>query len=55
MVDRPPTRYSPHGTPLRRAGDDTGSGISYSTETLRARKLWWRIRDVIRWPVRQSH
>ncbi|WP_435215395.1 hypothetical protein [Streptomyces sp. bgisy034] len=54
MVEQPPTRYSPEGTPLGRTADNIRLGNSYATETPRARKLWWRIRDVLRWPVKNS-
>ncbi|WP_316776010.1 hypothetical protein [Streptomyces sasae] len=54
MAEQPPTRYSPEGTPLGRAADNNGSGTSYSTETPHARKLWWRIRGVLRRPVKSS-
>ncbi|MFF3585374.1 hypothetical protein [Streptomyces mirabilis] len=51
MVEQPPTRYSPEGTPLGRSADNIWLSNSYSTETPRARKLWWRIRDALRRPV----
>ncbi|MEU9101849.1 hypothetical protein [Streptomyces sp. NPDC048361] len=54
MVEQPPKRYSPEGTPLGRSADNIWFGNSYSTETPRARKLWWRIRDVLHWPVKNS-
>jgi len=54
MVEQPPTRYSPEGTPLGRTADDVRFNTSYSTETRRARKLRWRIRDVFRRPVKSS-
>ncbi|MFD8725538.1 hypothetical protein ACFV2H_48280 [Streptomyces sp. NPDC059629] len=54
MVEEPPERYSPEGTPLGRTADDNRSGTGYSTETPHARKLWWRIRDVLRRPVKSS-
>ncbi|MGW1744741.1 hypothetical protein ACWCRD_03805 [Streptomyces sp. NPDC002092] len=49
-----PPRYSPEGTPLGRTSDDIGFSTGYSTGTPRARKLWWRIRDVLRRPVKNS-
>ncbi|MFI6561203.1 hypothetical protein [Streptomyces sp. NPDC050534] len=54
MVEQPPTRYSPEGTPLGRTADDMRFTTSYSTETPRARKLRWLIRDVLRRPVKFS-
>ncbi|MGC0418077.1 hypothetical protein [Embleya sp. AB8] len=50
----PPTKYSPEGTPLGRSADDIPLGNNYSAETPRARKLWRRIRDVLRRPVRNN-
>ncbi|MFF4359508.1 hypothetical protein [Streptomyces sp. NPDC001604] len=49
-----PSRYSPEGTPLGRTADDIGFTTGYSTGTPRARKLRWRIRDVLRRPVKNS-
>ena len=49
-----PPRYSREGTPLGRTADDIGLSTGYSTGTPRARKLWWRIRDVLRRPVKNS-
>jgi hypothetical protein len=54
MAEHPPTKYSPESTPLGRSADNIWLGNSYSAETPRARKLWWRIRDVLRWPVKNS-
>ncbi|MCX4405282.1 hypothetical protein OG840_27625 [Streptomyces sp. NBC_01764] len=54
MVQQPPTRYSPEGTPLGRSADNIWLSNSYSTETPRTRKLWWRIRDALRRPVKNS-
>ncbi|MFH0520964.1 hypothetical protein ACHBTE_27770 [Streptomyces sp. M41] len=54
MVDNPPERYPREGIPLGRSAESIWFGHSYSTETPRARKLWWRIRDVLRRPVRNS-
>ncbi|MCH0558680.1 MULTISPECIES: hypothetical protein [Streptomyces] len=54
MVEQPPTRYSPEGTPLGRGADNVRFGNSYSTETPRVRTLWWRIRDALRWPVQND-
>ncbi|WP_158717033.1 hypothetical protein [Streptomyces rimosus] len=54
MGEQPPERYSPDGTPLGRTADNTRFGTSYSTETPPARKLWWRIRDVLRSPVKNN-
>ncbi|MGI5401955.1 hypothetical protein ACQEVG_21425 [Streptomyces sp. CA-135486] len=54
MVDKPPERYPREGIPLGRSADSIWFGHSYSTETPRARKLWWRIRDVLHWPVKNS-
>ncbi|GAA2486054.1 hypothetical protein [Streptomyces longisporus] len=51
--DMPP-RYSPEGTPLGRTADDLRFSTGYSTRTPRARKLWWRIRGVLRRPVKNS-
>lgn len=56
MVEQPPTpRHSPHGTPLGSSVGGTESAVSYSAETPRACRLWWRVRGVLRWPVRQGH
>lgn len=55
MAEQPPTRYSPEGTPLGRSADNTWFGTSYSTETPRAHKLWWRIRTALRRPVENSN
>ncbi|MBB5122085.1 hypothetical protein [Streptomyces eurocidicus] len=54
MTEHPPRRYSPEGTPLGRTADDVRPGNDYSTETPRARRLWWRVRDVLRRPVKNS-
>lgn len=54
MAEHPPPRYSPEGTPLGRSADNTRVGNSYSTETPRARKLWWRVRDALSRPVKNS-
>ncbi|MGW2814072.1 hypothetical protein [Streptomyces sp. NPDC001415] len=54
MVEQLPKRYSPDGTPLGRSADNLSFGNSYSTETPRARSLWWRIRDVLHRPVKNS-
>ena len=54
MVEQPPTRYSPEGTPLGRTANAIRFTTSYSTETPRARKLRWLIRDVLRRPVKNS-
>ncbi|MFF7982010.1 hypothetical protein ACFZDK_23255 [Streptomyces sp. NPDC007901] len=54
MVEQPPTRYSPEGTPLGRTADNIRFSTSYSAETPRARKLWWRLRDVLRRPAKNS-
>ncbi|WP_158813464.1 hypothetical protein [Streptomyces rimosus] len=54
MVEPTPTRYSPEGTPLRRTAVDIRFGNSYSTETPPARKLWWRIRGVLRSAVKNN-
>ncbi|MGW1953398.1 hypothetical protein ACWCPI_11590 [Streptomyces sp. NPDC001920] len=54
MVEQPPTRYSPEGTPLGRTADNIRLGNSYATDAPRARKLWWCIRDVLRRPVKNS-
>jgi hypothetical protein len=54
MVEQPPRRYSPEGTPLGRSADDIRLGNSYSADTPRARKLRWRIRDLLRWPVKNG-
>lgn len=54
MVEQPPTRYSPEGTPLGRTPDHIRFADSYSSETPRTRKLWWRIRGVLRVPVKNS-
>ncbi|WP_158942416.1 hypothetical protein [Streptomyces sp. ERV7] len=49
-----PKRYSPEGTPLGRSADNIWFGPSYSTETPRAARLRWRIRDVLHRPVKNS-
>lgn len=49
-----PARYSPEGTPLGRTADDIRCGTGHSTGTPRARKMWWRVRDVLRRPVKNS-
>ncbi|MEU1075118.1 MULTISPECIES: hypothetical protein [unclassified Streptomyces] len=49
-----PKRYSPEGTPLGRSADNNSAGPSYATETARAVRLWWRIRDLLHWPVKNS-
>jgi hypothetical protein len=54
MVEQPPTRYSPEGTPLGRTANDIRFTTDYSTETPHARKLWWLIRDVLRRPVKNG-
>ncbi len=54
MVEQPPARYSPEGTPLGRTAEAIRFSTSYSTETPRARKLWWRVRDALRRPVRNG-
>jgi hypothetical protein len=54
MVEQPPARYSPEGTPLGRTADDIRFKATYSTEDSRARKLWWRIRDVLRRPTNHT-
>ncbi|UNO42095.1 hypothetical protein [Streptomyces sp. MST-110588] len=56
MSTRPPDpeRYPPNGIPLGRSADDIRFGSGYSTETPRIRKLWWRIRDALRRPVRNG-
>lgn len=54
MVDNVPKRYPREGVPLGRSADDVELNQSYSTETPSTRRLWWRIRDVLRRPVRNS-
>ncbi|MFI1106296.1 hypothetical protein [Streptomyces melanogenes] len=54
MGDQPPQRYSPEGTPLGRSADNLWFGPGYSTEIPRAARLWWRIRDLLHWPVKNS-
>ncbi|GAA0617587.1 hypothetical protein [Streptomyces crystallinus] len=54
MREQPPKRHSPNGTPLGRSADDIWFGPSYSTESPRAARLWWRIRDLLHWPMRNS-
>ncbi|PKV77083.1 hypothetical protein [Streptomyces sp. TLI_146] len=54
MGDQPPQHYSPEGTPLGRSADNTWFGPSYSTESPRAARLWWRIRDLLHRPVKNS-
>jgi hypothetical protein len=39
---------------LGRSADNIWLSNSYSTETPRTRKLWWRIRDALRRPVKNS-
>ncbi|WP_329127244.1 hypothetical protein [Streptomyces sp. NBC_01465] len=54
MADEQPERYAREGTPLGRTADDVAFGPSYSTETPHRRRLWWRIRDLLRWPMKNS-
>ncbi|MEU5438443.1 hypothetical protein AB0G73_34535 [Streptomyces sp. NPDC020719] len=54
MAEEPPRRYSPEGTPLGRNADNISFDTSYSTETPRAARLRWRIRDLLHWPVKNS-
>ncbi|MFC0843393.1 hypothetical protein ACFH04_06530 [Streptomyces noboritoensis] len=54
MGEEFPGRYSPDGTPLGRSADSIWFGPSYSTESPRAARLWWRIRDLLHWPVKNS-
>jgi hypothetical protein len=54
MVGDPEERYPREGRPLGRSVDNQWFGVSYSTQTPRVQRLWWRIRTLLRRPVR-SH
>ncbi|UXY27815.1 hypothetical protein [Streptomyces sp. HUAS TT20] len=51
MGQTPHEKYPPEGKPLGRGpGYESKTPVAYSTETPAARKLWWRIRAVLKWP-----
>lgn len=54
MTEEPSRRYSPDGTPLGRSADTIWFGNTYSTESPRAARLRWRIRDLLHWPVKNG-
>jgi len=54
MAGNPQERYSREGTPLGRTAEEITFTHGYGTGTARSRKLWWRVRDLLRRPVRNS-
>ncbi|WP_267245318.1 hypothetical protein [Streptomyces sp. PR69] len=54
MAGDPTQRHPREGVPLGRSADAVCFGPCYATATPRARKLCWRIRDILRRPVRNS-
>jgi len=53
MAQTPHEKYPAEGKSLGRGPDyESEATVTYSTETARGRKLWWRIRGVVRWPQR---
>ncbi|GAA3800047.1 hypothetical protein GCM10022403_037830 [Streptomyces coacervatus] len=53
MAQTLPEKYPPEGKALGHGPDyESAPRVTYSTETPQVRKLWWRIRSVVRWPQR---
>ncbi|MEV7845988.1 hypothetical protein [Streptomyces cyaneofuscatus] len=53
MAQAPEERHPREGRPLHRQGiSERAYVVSYSTSTSTARRLWWKARAAVRWPVK---